>query len=106
LRASFKSSAVVFIPVFKANCQIKAMSTEEYMHKFAVGSFEGKTQAHITDFEFIERKVKESGFKGRYLVHTTDIPEFYRGFVLETDRMPTKKEFKKLDALGLKEINY
>jgi len=81
------------------------MSVEEYQHKFAVGSLEGKTQAHITDFEFIERKVKESGFNGRYLVHITDIPS-YHGFVLEMDIMPTKRELKKLDALGLRQISY
>ncbi len=79
------------------------MSVEEYQHKFAVVSLQG--QAHLTDFEYIERTVKESGLKGRYLVHITDIPG-YHGFVLETDIMPTKKEFKRLGALGLKEINY
>ena len=82
------------------------MSTEEYQHKFAVVSFQEKAQAHLTDFEYIERIVKESGFKGRHLVHFTNIPEVYRGFVLETDIMPTEKEFKRLGALGLKEINY
>lgn len=82
------------------------MSTEEYQHKFAVGSLQGRTQAHITDFEFIERKFKESGFKGRYLVHLTNIPGVYQGFVLETDRMPIQKELKRLDALGLRQINY
>ncbi|MCJ7816594.1 MAG: hypothetical protein MUP55_01935 [Candidatus Aenigmarchaeota archaeon] len=82
------------------------MSTEEYQHKFAVASLQEKAQAHITDFEYIERIVKKSGFKGRYLVHLTNIPEVYHGFVLETDMMPTKKQFKKLDALRLKAINY
>lgn len=80
------------------------MSTEEYLHKFAVTPLQ--EELHHTNFGYIERTVKESGFKGRYLVHFTNIPEVYHGFVLETDIMPTKKEFKRLGALGLKEINY
>ena len=81
------------------------MSTEEYQHKFAVVSSPENADPKKADFEHIERIVRESGFGGRYLVQFSKLPG-YIGLVLETDRMPTKKEFKKLDMLGLKEISY
>ena len=85
------------------------MSTEEYMHKFAIHSIPGLEElpGDISEeaYSAIDRVVKRSGFSGRYLIEFSEFPG-HAGFVLEMDKPLSRSELNKLACLGLKKIYY
>jgi hypothetical protein len=80
------------------------MSTEEYQHKFKVHAIPGFKELpedlSAEAYSAIEKAVKKSGFGGRYLITFSEFPD-QTGFVLEMDRLPTRREMNKLSGLKL-----